>query len=261
MADNFQTNSGSGGKTFASDEIESVNYQRIKLVHGADGVNDGDVSSANPLPVDASANAVPVTDNGGSLTVDGTVNLSATDNAVLDSIATNTGSTATAVQLLDNAISGNEMQVDIVASLPAGTNNIGDVDIASALPAGTNVIGDVGARMVTSSIQDGTTAATPKFAAIDDATSGNNTLVAAVASKKLRVLSYVLVAAGTVNARFESGANGTALTGQMNLVANTGVSSGFNPLGHFETAANTLLNLELSAAVSVDGHLTYVEVD
>ena len=35
------------------------------------------------------------------------------------------------------------MQVDIVASLPAGTNNIGDVDIASALPAGTNNIGDV----------------------------------------------------------------------------------------------------------------------
>lgn len=36
----------------------------------------------------------------------------------------------TALQLLDNAVSGNEFQVDVVAPLPAGTNNIGDVDIA-----------------------------------------------------------------------------------------------------------------------------------
>ena len=44
---------------------------------------------------------------------------------------------------LAGAVSGTEVQVDIVASLPAGTNNIGDVDIASALPAGTNSIGTV----------------------------------------------------------------------------------------------------------------------
>lgn len=44
---------------------------------------------------------------------------------------------------LAGAVSGNEMQVDVVASLPAGTNNIGDVDIASALPSGTNTIGAV----------------------------------------------------------------------------------------------------------------------
>jgi hypothetical protein len=76
-----------------------------------------------------------------------------------------TGNTAlaaikTAVETLDNAIAGSEMQVDIVGSLPAGSANIGDVDVASiaagdnnignvdvvtlpALPAGTNNIGDV----------------------------------------------------------------------------------------------------------------------
>lgn len=41
------------------------------------------------------------------------------------------------------AVAGTEMQVDVVAALPAGDNNIGNVDIASALPAGTNNIGDV----------------------------------------------------------------------------------------------------------------------
>lgn len=35
----------------------------------------------------------------------------------------------TAVEVLDNAIAGSEMQVDIVAALPAGTNNIGKVVI------------------------------------------------------------------------------------------------------------------------------------
>lgn len=101
-----------------------------------------------------------------------------------------------------------------------------------------------------------------QFLVIDHASSGDNTLVAAQgAGKKIRVLSYVLVSAGTVTARFESGAGGTALTGQMTTAVNSVISSGFNPYGHFETAANALLNLELSGAVSVDGHLTYVVVD
>ena len=99
-----------------------------------------------------------------------------------------------------------------------------------------------------------------KRAVIDHATSGDNTLVSAVIGKRIRVVSLFLVAAGTVNVRFESGASGTALTGQMNLIANTGFVLPFNPVGWFETAANTLLNLELSAAISVDGCLTYVEV-
>jgi hypothetical protein len=97
---------------------------------------------------------------------------------------------------------------------------------------------------------------------IDHASSGDNTLVAAAGpGKKIRVLSYVLVSAGTVTARFESGAGGTALTGQMTMAVNSVIEASFNPYGHFETAANALLNLELSGAVSVDGHLTYVIVD
>lgn len=61
--------------------------------------------------------ALPISDNGSSLTVDGTVtaNLSATDNAVLDSIDSDTSAIKTAVEIIDNAISGSEMQVDIVS--------------------------------------------------------------------------------------------------------------------------------------------------
>lgn len=51
MADNVTLNAGSGGDTFAADDISGVKYQRVKLVHGADGANDGDVASSNPLPI------------------------------------------------------------------------------------------------------------------------------------------------------------------------------------------------------------------
>ena len=100
-----------------------------------------------------------------------------------------------------------------------------------------------------------------KFGVIDVAVSGDNTLQAAAgAGIKIRVLSVMMVSAGTVTARFESAAGGTALTGQMNLVANSGFTLPYNPAGWFETADNALLNLELSGAVSVDGCFTYVEV-
>jgi len=49
MADNVGYTPGTGA-TVAADDIGTVLFQRIKLVHGADGVNDGDVSAANPLP-------------------------------------------------------------------------------------------------------------------------------------------------------------------------------------------------------------------
>lgn len=101
-----------------------------------------------------------------------------------------------------------------------------------------------------------------KYAPIDAATSGDNTIVAAVASKKIRVLSAFLVnghtAAQTV--RFESGASGTALTGQMVLPANGGFVLPHNPHGWFETTAGALLNLELAGATTVDGAISYIEV-
>lgn len=92
----------------------------------------------------------------------GTVNVAASQTiAVTQATASSLNCTEasaaaikTAVETIDNAISGSEMQVDIVASLPAGTNaigklsansgvDIGDVDVTSlpALAAGTNAIG------------------------------------------------------------------------------------------------------------------------
>jgi len=98
-------------------------------------LGDGDVGA---IALDADG-AVHIADGGNTITVDGTVtaNLGTTDNAVLDAIAAS-------LALIDNAIpSGSELQVDVVASLPAGDNNIGNVDIVT-LPASTNTIEVVG---------------------------------------------------------------------------------------------------------------------
>ena len=168
MADNYVANAGSGGSTFASDDISSVHHPRVKFEWGADGTAN-DAAVAAPLPVQAT-------------------------------------------------IESNQVSA-------GGTLN------------------------------------TPAFAVISCSTdNGDHTLISANATKKLRVLSYVLVADAAVSVRFEGGTGGTALTGVMPLIANTGISSGFNPLGHFETASNTLLNLELTGTGNVFGHLTYVPV-
>lgn len=101
---------------------------------------------------------------------------------------------------------------------------------------------------------------TPKYATIAASTSGNNTIVAAVTSKKIRVVAAQLTSNGTVNAKWQSGAGGTDVTGLAYLVANTGYVLPYNPVGWFETASNTLLNLNLSGAVAVGGSITYIEV-
>ena len=52
MADNTTLNTGTGGDVIASDDIGGVKFQRVKLIHGIDGVNSGDVAETNPLPVE-----------------------------------------------------------------------------------------------------------------------------------------------------------------------------------------------------------------
>lgn len=51
MSDNVVLNAGAGGDTIAADDIGGFKHQRIKLIHGVDGVNDGDTSRTNPFPV------------------------------------------------------------------------------------------------------------------------------------------------------------------------------------------------------------------
>lgn len=138
-----------------------------------------------------------------------------------------------------------------------GVDGANDGDVSQTLPL------PVSSALRTDVIQNAGSQLTPKFAIISGATSGDNTLVAAVASKKIRVLALHVTASGTAAAtkiRFESGAGGTALTGQMDIAQYAGFTLPFNPVGWFETASGVLLNMELDAAEQTDGMLVYVEV-
>lgn len=174
-----------------------------------------------------------------------------------------------ALQIMDDWDESDRAKVNPIvgqAGVAGGSGTVGAttqrVTLATdvALPAGTNLLGRVSASNETSAIYNGTTALTPKFAVISAASSGDNTLVAAVASNHIRVVALNLVSSGAVSVRFESGAGGTALTGVMPLIASSGFTLPYNPVGWFETGVNTLLNLELSAATGVYGFLTYIEV-
>jgi hypothetical protein len=100
---------------------------------------------------------------------------------------------------------------------------------------------------------------TPKFAVISASSSGDNAVVAAVVSKKIRVLSYDLAAAADVTAKWKSGA-ATDLSGPKPFGAKGGMVKNFSPAGHLETASGEALNLNLNGAVAVGGELTYIEV-
>jgi len=206
----------------ASDDVGGKKFQRVIPVFGVDGGAKTDVSSFNPLPVTADDLPLPsgAATSANQATVighlDGVETLLGTIDADTGSIATSAatlagavsgtemqvdvltmptvavtgtfwqatqpvslasvpshavtnagtfavqvdGAALTALQLLDNIVSGSEAQVDIVGALPAGTNaigklaansgvDIGDVDVTSlpAIPAGTNRIGSVTARL------------------------------------------------------------------------------------------------------------------
>ena len=152
---------GKGGSVVDSQTINSLEW-----LNAAAALFDG---SGNAIS--STGGALHISDGGGSITIDGTVSVSdftfdyAEDAAhttgdvgafvlavrqdTKASTAGTDGDYAALIQDADGdlyvsdtvaqgslstiagAVSGTEMQVDIVASLPAGTNNIGDVDIAS----------------------------------------------------------------------------------------------------------------------------------
>lgn len=99
----------------------------------------------------------------------------------------------------------------------------------------------------------------PKYAVVNTAASGDTPIVALVAGRRIRLLGYTLVADGTVAVTWRS--NATPLTGAMALVVNSVLESGDGSLaGLLETAEGEALNINLSLAVGVRGHVKYIEV-
>lgn len=132
--------------------------------------------------------------------------------------------------------------------------------ISNALPAGTNLLGTISASAETSTVYSGTTALTPLFSVIAASSSGANTVIAAVTSKRIRVVALLLTANGAVNAKWQSHVTPTDLTGLAYLAANGGYTLPYNPLGWFQTVSGEALDINLSGAVAVGGMITYLTI-
>lgn len=154
MADNVTLNAMSGGVVVAADDVSSVFFQKIKIALGGDGVEgnlwDGKIVANSGVDIGdvtinngSGVNAVNIQDGGNSITVDGTV---AVTNSDLTTIA--------------GAVSGTEVQVDIVTIPTVTVINSGTFAVQSTNQANSGVdIGDVtinnGAGASAVNIQDG----------------------------------------------------------------------------------------------------------
>lgn len=133
-----ETSAGGGG--FVNVKVTPSGSLTIAL-GDIDGVM-GQETMANSLPVVIASNqsAIPITDNSGSITVDGTVAATQSGtwniNNISGTISLPTGAaTESTLSTLNGKVTAcNTGAVTISTALPAGTNNIGDVDVLS-LPA------------------------------------------------------------------------------------------------------------------------------
>lgn len=90
-------------------------------------------------------------------------------------------------------------------------------------------------------------------AVVSAASSGDNTLVAAVTGKSLRIFKLVLVFAADVDVIFKSGS--TALTGTISMKAGGSIVLDFDICPWFVTGAGEAFVMNLSGAQQVSGNL------
>lgn len=76
MADNYQANAGSGGNSFASDDVSGVHYPRVKVSQGLDGVAQDGWTPARLISA-ASTNATSLKASAGQLGFIYAINLNA----------------------------------------------------------------------------------------------------------------------------------------------------------------------------------------
>jgi hypothetical protein len=104
-----------------------------------------------------------------------------------------------------------------------------------------------------------------KYAKIDAQSAGSNTVVAAVTGKRILVLQYTATASVNLDGYFAS--NATAITGPIYLgshgttMAAYGAVTPAGLVGLFRTEIGEALNIVLSGAGNVGGHLTYIVTD
>jgi autotransporter translocation and assembly factor TamB len=147
---------------------------------------------------------------------------------------------------------------DATDSAAIALSNEDKADLA-ALRAAAELSTPAPVTISTAAIDNNGVVLTPKYAKI--AISASGTVIAAVASKKIRVLAFTITSNGAVNAKFQTSTGPADLSGLIYMpAAGNGICCNFNPVGWFETGVGDALNINLSAGIAIGGTITYVEV-
>lgn len=277
------------GETYASDDLGGgLKVFRSKMQWGVDGTA-ADVSAANPMPVVQTGSLPAGTAAIGKLAANAGVNIGTVDinTSVLPTGAATEATVAAllATMLADNAgfTDGTSKVLpaghiyDEVAGTPLTENDVAASRIDSKR-AQVFVVEDESTRgqrqtvysskaaKVAASLESNAMLAagaelTPKFAFLNQAASGTNqTVVAAVTSKKLRVLALAVTCGATAtNVTFNSSSAG-AKTCLFANGANGGFILPFSPVGWFETVAGEALAVTTGAGSTTGIQVVYIEV-
>ena len=254
MADDITLDSMTGGVSVKTDDDGSAHWQYVKLAFGADNTQTI-VSDSNPLPID---------DAGGSITVDGTVtaNLSATDNAVLDTIKVDTEAIETAVEKIDDIVHVDDAAFTLGSSSGvmvmgfAGTQSV-DANDAAALACDTDGalhIADGGNSITI----DGTVTAnlsSTDNTVLDNMDTSLNNIEAAVSGSEMQVDHVGSIPAGS-NAIGKLAANSGVDIGDVDvtsLPASTNTLEVVGDVAHDAAAAGNPVQAGVRATNSVEG--------
>lgn len=276
MADNILLNAGSGGAMIAADDVSGVKYQVVKLAVGADGAASL-IANGNPLPV---------SDAGGSITVDnaGTFAVQAAQSG-----AWNIG-TITALTGITNALPAGSNLIGKVGAQKDGTWTLDGISGTISLPTGASTLAEQQSQTThlgtlagaiadavlkvaaprTDVVFDATTALAAKRVSGAYSGSGDAEVIAAVSAKKVRVLALSLIPSASSAAHhghFASASTpifGNATDGiPLDKTGAAGMQSltlPFNPLGWFETGVNEALNWNPSTTQESVIAIQYIEL-
>lgn len=215
MADNLDITQGSG-TTIGADEIGGAKYQRVKVIIGADGTNDGDVSSANPLPVSGTITGITNSIAVHVLSTNGTmaVNLGKTDGTI--TVRFDPGYELGSIKGINNSVAVHVLSTN-------GTLGVRFTDEPTVISAG----------------KDGTTSRSLRMNSdgaikIYDIAAGSVTVSGTITGITNSIAVHVLSTGGTLNVRMADNSAGlitddTAFT--------PGTDLGFPAMGLFDDTA------------------------
>lgn len=259
-----------GGDSIACDDIGGIKYQQIKLAIGGDGVNEGTVSTANPMPVtgsvtiDAGALATSAKQDAQTAVLNtlateatlallktflesGTLNISAATLPLPNGAATSDNQVSE-ITILNSILStlASESTAQLILGALASTLSVQVVDfLAASLPLPTNAAQETGGNLA--SIKTNTDTPTTPY---------NNKVTVTTAATRVQLNSNRAVKSVTIKA-------GVTNTGIIYVGDSTVSSSNGLELNPGDTVSMDISNLNvlyIDASINSQ-YVTYIAVN